>query len=159
MASHPGVPALISLIGRCAPFFNAVYFAADHVVLAKQVNTRRCRDAWPHKRCTGLILLLLGVVVHPLQAGIISSSDVAARAQNYSLLACTSHRCSFHGIHHARVCSIAADRVAAGLASSVCGAVVSHARVNAIKARKRDEDNEQVALLLPCFCCELFPGY
>jgi hypothetical protein len=93
-----------------------------------------------------------------LQAGIISSSDVAARAQNYSLLACTSHRCSFHGIHHARVCSIAADRVAAGLASSVCGAVVSHARVNAIKARKRDEDNEQVALLLPCFCCELFPG-
>jgi hypothetical protein len=93
-----------------------------------------------------------------LQAGIISSSDVAARAQNYSLLACTSHRRSFHVIHHARVCSIAADRVAAGLASSVCGAVVSHARVNAIKARKRDEDNEQVASLLPCFCCEVFPG-
>ena len=90
MASHPGVPALISLIGRCAPFFNAVYFAADHVVLAKQVNTRRCRDAWPHKRCTGLILLLLGVVVHPLQAGIISNSDTAARAQKYSLLACAS---------------------------------------------------------------------
>lgn len=81
-----GIPPLFSLIGRCCPFFNAIYLAGDHVVLAKQ-------------------------------AGIISSSDVAARAQKYSLLA--------------------------WLASSVCGAAVSHARIASIKARKRDEDNEQ----------------
>jgi hypothetical protein len=108
-----GIPPLFSLIGRCCPFFNAIYLAGDHVVLAKQVNLwsqttcvialrdvcRMMRDVLVRKNDRGYLNPFATPSYSPSlqsQAGIISSSDVAARAQKYSLLACTLRRCVAH---------------------------------------------------------------
>ena len=45
------IAPLFSIIGRCAPFLNAIYFACDHVVLAKQASIFCNIAPIAHTRC------------------------------------------------------------------------------------------------------------
>ena len=84
-------------------------------------------------------LILITALILILQIGLVSDGDTAARAQNYSLLACSfTGACSDAHTFQSHVAS-------AGLAASMCSAVHAYAAVKALTARRSGEDSEQVS--------------